>query len=151
MENSIIKKYTDNIMSAIKSGDRKKAEVYKLIKAKMMEFVTQKNAPELNESAEVTILNKMVKERTDTAEVYKNAGRNELAEQELYEASVISEHLPKAATEEDVTKECGKYIIHNPDTTMKDMGKMIKYIKSQFTNVDGGMVAKIVKEVLNGK
>ena len=50
MQNEIINKYTAKIMEAVKNGNKKEAETYKLIKAKLMEFVTQKNAPELNEA-----------------------------------------------------------------------------------------------------
>ena len=78
MQNEIINKYTAKIMEAVKNGNKKEAETYKLIKAKLMEFVTQKNAPELNETEEVKILNKMIKERIDSANVYKNANRNDI-------------------------------------------------------------------------
>ena len=57
MQNEIINKYTAKIMEAVKNGNKKEAETYKLIKAKLMEFVTQKNAPELKEAEEVKILN----------------------------------------------------------------------------------------------
>lgn len=151
MDNEIIKKYTSLIMTSMKSGDKNKAEVYKLIKAKLMEFVTQKNTPVLDNAAEITLLNKMYKERMDTAEVYKNAGRNELADKELYEASVISEHLPKAVTTEEVEECVNTFIVDNPDTTKKDMGKVIKYVKEHFSgySVDGKMVSTIVASKLS--
>lgn len=149
MENTIIKKYTTLIMTTMKNGDKKKAEVYKLVKSKLMEFVTQKNAPVLDEKSEVTILNKMVKERQDTAEVYKNANRPELAEKELYEASVISEHLPKAALESDIITVVDKFIAENPGLTKKDMGKVIKFVKESLDNVDGKLCSTIVSSKLS--
>lgn len=149
MENEIIKKYTSLIMPSIKSGDKKTAEVYKLIKAKMMEFVTQKNTPVLDTKAEITLLNKMYKERMDTASVYRSANRLELALQEEFEASIIEKLLPKQASKEDIEKVVDEYIVMNPDTTKKDMGKVIKYVKEQFENVDGKTVSTIVASKLS--
>lgn len=136
-------------MSSMKESDKKKSEVYKLVKTKLMEFVTQKNAPVLDEKSEITILNKMVKERQDTADVYTKANRPELAEKELYEASVISEHLPKAATESDIIAVVEKYMTENPGLTKKDMGKVIKYVKESFNNVDGKLCSTIVSSKLS--
>lgn len=149
MENEIITKWTKRIMESTKNGDRDKANVYKLVKAKLMEFVTQKNAPVLDDKAEVQILNKMVKERIDTADVYAKAGRLELADKENFEVNTISEFLPKAASEEDVLNAVETYLSENPDTTKKDMGKVIKYVKSQFDNVDGKLVSTIVSYKLS--
>ena len=58
-----------------------------------------KNAPELNETEEVKILNKMIKERIDSANVYKNANRTDLADNELQEVTIIEKLVPKAATD----------------------------------------------------
>lgn len=149
MNNEIITKYTSLIMSSIKSGDKKTAEVYKLIKAKMMEFITQKNTPVLDTKAEITLLNKMYKERVDTAAVYSSANRLELAEQEEFEASVIEKLLPKQASKEEIEKVIDEYITMCPDTTKKDMGKVIKYVKEQFDNVDGKTVSTIVASKLS--
>ena len=135
-------------MGEMKAGNKERANVFKLIKAKMMEFVTRADKPVLDTKAEITILNKMVKERKDTATEYSKAGRQELANQELFEANVISELLPKAASEEDIKNVISEYIASNGPCTMKQMGVIIKYIKSKFDNVDGALTSKLVKESL---
>ena len=132
----------------MKAGNKERANVFKLIKAKMMEFVTRADKPVLDTKAEITILNKMVKERKDTATEYSKAGRQELANQELFEANVISELLPKAASEEDIKNAISEYIASNGPCTMKQMGAIIKYVKSKFDNVDGALTSKLVKESL---
>lgn len=149
MENDIISKYTKLIMSEMKAGNKKRANVFKLIKAKMMEFVTRSDKPVLDTKAEIAILNKMVKERKDTATEYSKAGRQELANQELFEANIISEFLPKAASEEDIKNAISEYIASNRSCTMKQMGAIIKYVKSKFDNVDGALTSKLVKESLS--
>lgn len=137
---------TNKIMESMKSHDKVASETYKLVKAKIMEFKTQKNAPEYNDEAEIKILQKMSKERKDTAKVYSDNGRPELAEKELAEAAVIDALLPKTPTEDDVLK----YINDNyPDgIDKKQMGAVIKEVKSALLGVDGSMVANIVKTKL---
>lgn len=149
MENEIINKYTKSIMSEMKAGNKERANVFKLIKAKMMEFVTRSDKPVLDTKAEIAILNKMLKERKDTALEYSKAGRQELANQELFEANIISELLPKAASEEDIKNAISEYITSNGPCTIKQMGVIIKYVKSKFDNVDGALTSKLVKESLS--
>lgn len=149
MENEIISKYTKTIMGEMKAGNKERANVFKLIKAKMMEFVTRSDKPVLDTKAEIAILNKMLKERKNTAIEYSKAGRQELANQELFEANVISELLPKAASEEDIKNAISEYIASNGPCTMKQMGAIIKHVKSKFDNVDGALTSKLVKESLS--
>ena len=126
---------TKKIMDAMKAHDKVASETYKLIKAKILEFKTQKNAPEYNDEAEIKLLQKMSKERKETAKVYADNGRPELAEKELAEAAVIDALLPKTPTEDDVMK----YINDNyPDVIDKKlMGAIIKEVKFALPGVDG--------------
>ena len=128
MENEIISKYTKSIMGEMKAGNKERANVFRLIKTKMMEFVTRSDKPVLDTKAEISILNKMVKERNDTAIEYSKAGRQELANQELFEANVISELLPKAASEED---------IKNIKNAISECIDCIEYVKHEFDNLAG--------------
>lgn len=134
---------TKKIMDAMKAHDKVASETYKLIKAKILEFKTQKNAPEYNDEAEIKLLQKMSKERKETAKVYADNGRPELAEKELAEAAVIDALLPKTPTEDDVLK----YINDNYSDIIdkKQMGAIIKEVKFALPGVDGSMVANIVK------
>ena len=134
------------IMEAMKSKDKVASETFKLIKAKMLEFKTQKNAPEYTEEAEVKLLQKMVKEREESAKIYKDADREELAEAELAQANVISELLPKVATQDDVELYLNEYYPNGIEK--KSMGIVIKEVKSAVIGVDGGMVANLVKNKL---
>ena len=134
------------IMEAMKSHDKVESETYKLIKAKILEFKTQKNAPEYTEEAEIKLLQKMVKERKETAEIYKQNNRIDLAEAELAQANVIEALLPATPTEDDVVKYINE---HYPDgIEKKQMGLVIKDIKSALIGVDGSIVANIVKTKL---
>lgn len=134
------------IMEAMKSKNTVASETFKLIKAKIIEFKTQKNAPEYNEEAEIKLLQKMVKEREESAKIYKNAGRAELADAELAQVAVINELLPKVASQEDVENYLNKKYPNGIEK--KSMGIVIKEVKTEFVGVDGGMVANIVKSKL---
>ena len=134
------------IMEAMKSKNNVASETFKLIKAKIIEFKTQKNAPEYNEEAEIKLLQKMVKEREESAKIYKNAGRAELADAELAQVAVINELLPKVASREDVENYLNKKYPNGIEK--KSMGIVIKEVKTEFIGVDGGMVANLVKTKL---
>lgn len=134
------------IMEAMKSKNTVASETFKLIKAKIIEFKTQKNAPEYNEEAEIKLLQKMVKEREESAKIYKNVGRAELADAELAQVAVINELLPKVASQEDVENYLNKKYPNGIEK--KSMGIVIKEVKTEFIGVDGGMVANLVKTKL---
>ena len=134
------------IMEAMKSKNKIASETFKLIKAKILEFKTQKNAPEYTEEAEIKLLQKMVKEREESANIYKDAGRNELADAELAQVSIINELLPKIASQEDVENYLNEKYPNGIEK--KSMGVVIREVKSEFVGVDGAMVANIVKSKL---
>ena len=134
------------IMEAMKSKNKIASETFKLIKAKILEFKTQKNAPEYTEEAEIKLLQKMVKEREESAKIYKDAGRNELADAELAQVSIINELLPKIASQEDVENYLNEKYPNGIEK--KSMGIVIKEVKTEFIGVDGGMVANLVKTKL---
>lgn len=142
------------IMSAMKAGEKVKSETYKSFKAEMLKAVTAKgavvtNINDLPDANEVTILNKMIKERTDSANVYESNGRKDLAEVERIEAGYLAELLPKAASAEEIQEALRQYIEENGDFEQKQMGAVVKYIKGKFENVDGAVVAKTIKDYLN--
>lgn len=134
------------IMEAMKSKNKIASETFKLIKAKILEFKTQKNAPEYTEEAEIKLLQKMVKEREESAKIYKDAGRNELADAELAQVAIINELLPKIASQEDVENYLNEKYPNGIEK--KSMGVVIREVKSEFVGVDGAMVANIVKSKL---
>lgn len=129
------------IKKAMLSKNQIELETLRAIKTKFTEFETGKGAPVLTEAEEIRILNKMVKERTETAEIYATNNRPELAEKELAEAAVISTFLPKEATREEIEA----FVMTLGVFSQKEMGQTISKVKAQFTNADGKVVADIVK------
>lgn len=135
------------IMKSMKEKNTIKANALKNLKAKMLEFKTAKNAKPLDDAAEIGIIKKMVTELHNDADLFNKNSRNDLAESAMKESEYLEEFLPKEATLEEIKTAVEQNI--EPGMTMKDMGRLIKLVKSMFDNVDGKLVADAVKEYLN--
>lgn len=129
------------IKKAMLSKNQVELDTLRAIKTKFTEFETSKGAPVLTDSDEVRILNKMVKERLETAQIYSDNGRPELAEKERTEASIISTFLPKEASKDDIEA----FIDTLDSFTQKEMGRIISEVKAKFANADGKLVADVVR------
>ena len=98
----------------------------------------------------IAILKKMIKQRNESCEVYKKAGRSELLENETKEIEVISVFLPKQLSGEETKKICEDVIKSVGASSMKDMGKVMGALKSKYSNtLDFSKVSSIIKELLN--
>ena len=123
------------------SNNKIDLSVYRFIKNEFMRFETAENAQELTTEMEQKIITKMVKEREDSASQYKNAGRIDLAENELAEIEVLKRFLPKEPTETEI-KEFLNQIYSEKN---KNMGEYIKQIKQKYPTANGKLIADIVK------
>ena len=109
-----------------------------------------KGQKELSDSDITSILKKMIKQRNESCEVYKKAGRNELLENETKEIEVISFFLPKQLNEEETKKICEEVIKSSGASSIKDMGKVMGILKSKHADtLDFSKVSSIIKELLN--
>lgn len=137
------------IKEAMLEKDALRTNVLRAIKAKFLEFKTAKNAKPLDEVAEISILNKMIKDRNESATLYLESNRLDLAQEELEEAKIIGEFVPPAVTEEEL-KGCINLIITNEiEPIKKNMGLIIKRVKEKYPQSDGKTVSKLVQNVLN--
>lgn len=97
-----------------------------------------------------SLLKKMIKQRNESCEVYKKAGRMELLESETKEIEVISSFLPKQLSEEDTKKLCEDVVKKVGATSVKDMGKVMGELKKTHADVlDFSKVGSIIKTILN--
>ena len=98
----------------------------------------------------LAILKKMVKQRNDSCEAYKNANREDLLKSEKKELVIISEFLPNQLDESETKKICEETIKKTNAASMKDMGKVMGLLKTKHGEVlDFSLVSKIIKELLN--
>ena len=109
-----------------------------------------KGQKEMSDSDITAILKKMIKQRNESCEVYKKAGRNELLENETKEIEVINAFLPKQLSEEETKKICADVVKSVGASSMKDMGKVMGVLKSKHSDtLDFSKVSSIIKELLN--
>lgn len=124
---------------------------YKLIKAEFLRWVKDNPDKNFNEAVEAKILKKMHTQRMESAELYEKAGRDSLAENEKFEASVIEQFLPKEPSEEEITKETTS-IIENEfkgNVTMKDMKRILSLVQIKYPGASGKIISNIVKSYIN--
>ena len=109
-----------------------------------------KGQKEMTDADITAILKKMSKQRNESCEVYKKAGRSELLENETKEIKVISVFLPKQLSKEETKKICADVVKSVGASSMKDMGKVMGALKSKYSDtLDFSKVSSIIKELLN--
>ena len=105
---------------------------------------------DLNNNDELSLLQKMIKQRNDSIKQYNDAGRNELAEKEQKEIEIIQDFLPEQINEEDLMKLAKETISDLSANSMKDMGNVMKVLKDKTSGqADPATISKIVKGLLS--
>lgn len=141
-------KINADIKTAMLAKEAQKLEALRAIKAAVLLL---KTSPEgLTEDSGIKAMQKMVKQRKETAEVYKSQGRPELAETELFQANIIEAYLPKQMGEDEIRAELTKIIAEVGATSPADMGKVMgAATKAMAGKADGKMISNLVKEMLS--
>lgn len=141
------------ISNAIKEKDSRKLAILRLIKTELVNAV--KNNITLTDDKEIDILLKMVAQREDSAKTYESANRFDLAEQELYEATMIKTYLPKIATDDEINEETKKVIDGllktQKEVTLKDMSTIITSVRMAYPTANKKVISNIVKTLINNK
>ena len=142
----------NDLVTATKEKDTVKVDTLRLVKSEILKARTAPGFDEskFNDDAVMKILQKMCKEREESAEIYKTNNREELAEKELSEKNIISGYLPKQASEKEVEAIVKSVICELGVKSMKDMGKVIKIVSNELgSRSDGKTISEIVKRNLN--
>lgn len=139
-----------DIKAAMLARDQVRLETLRGIKKEFLEAKTAKGSDgTLSDETAVKIMTKMVKQRRETAEIYSQQSRPELAANELAEAAVIEEYLPRQLSEEELTAELKKIIEQTGATSAKEMGKVMGVAsKALAGRADGRAISAKVKELL---
>ena len=142
---------SEDIKKAMLARDKVRLEALRGVKKEFLEAKTAKGAGgELTDETATKILVKMAKQRKESAAIYAENNRPELAENELAEAKVIEEYLPKQLTEEELTAELKKIIAEVGAEGPKDMGKVMGVAsKALAGRAEGRAISAKVKELLN--
>ena len=150
---SLKKQIDEKLNQALKAKDKDTYPTLRLIVSAIKDAeiaARTKTQKEMSDSDIMAIMKKMIKQRNESCEVYKKAGRNELLENETKEIKVISNFLPKQLSEEETKKLCQEAIKSSGASSMKDMGKVMGILKSKHADtLDFSKVSSIIKELLN--
>ena len=150
---SLKKQIEDNLNEALKAKDKKTYPTLRLIVSAIKDVEIagrSKGQKDIKDSDIIALLKKMIKQRNESCEVYKKAGRTELLENENREIEVINKFLPNQLSEEETKKICEETIKSVNATSMKDMGKVMGVLKSKHADsLDFSKVSSIIKGLLN--
>ena len=141
---------SNDIKSAMLAKDKVRLEALRGIKKEFLEAKTAKGADgELTDDMAMKILAEMVKQRKESAQIYTEQNRPDLAEPELAEAAVIETYLPKQMNEEELTEALKAIIAQVGATTPQEMGKVMGVATKQLAGrADGRAISAKVKELL---
>lgn len=145
----IEKKLLEDLKTAMKEKDSVKLETIKLLRAAIKNAKIEKGE-DLTEEDIFRIIRKEIKKRTEAIELYKQGGRQELAEKEKKEKEILESYLPPMLSEEEIKKLAQEVIKETGAIDLKDMGKVMKEMMQRVKGrADGATVNKIVRELLS--
>jgi len=143
-------KINDEIKAAMKAREKEKLEALRGIKKVIIEAKSTKGAgSELDDDEVLKIIAKLAKQGTDSATIYKEQGRMDLYEPEMFQVGVFESYLPKKLTDEELTNNVKSIIAELGASSMKDMGKVMGVATKKLAGLaDGKDVSAKVKELL---
>ena len=143
-------KINEKLKVAMKSKDKIALESLRLIKSEILLLKTKSGNSQLNEDDELRLIQKMIKQRKDSANIYDSKGRNDLATSELNQIKIISQFLPKQLAESEIVDIVDKIIVDLNASGMKDMGKVMSLASQEMMGkADGKTISSIVKSKLS--
>ncbi|WP_299434597.1 GatB/YqeY domain-containing protein [uncultured Maribacter sp.] len=148
---SLQSKVMEQMKAAMKAKDSVALQSLRAIKSALLLAQTESGSKkELSEEEEVKLVQKLVKQRKDSAAIFTEQGRADLAEPELAEVAVIEQFLPEQLTEEEVEKVVVQTIEATGASGMKDMGKVMGMVSKELSGqADGKTISTVVKKLLS--
>ncbi len=150
----LIEQIQKDITAAMKARDEQRLSTLRMVKTALKNREIEKMAP-LDDKEAQQVLSTLIKQRKDSIEHFTKGGRQEMADKEAAEITLIESYMPKAAGEEEIVAGVKAVIAEMGAPTMKDMGTVMKNVMARFSaagmRVDGKQVSEIVKRELGGK
>ena len=147
---SLTEKINNDIKAAMKAKEKEKLAALRDIKSKLLLEATS-GGGEVDEATENKVILKLHKQRMDTYKVYQEQGREDLAEDELFQAKIIEQYMPKMMSEDEIKAEVDKVIAQTGASGPSDMGKVMGVLSKVLAGkADGKTIADIVKKSLVG-
>ena len=139
--------------TAMRAKDKERLSTLRMVKSEFMKKEKEggDSSGEITDDEVIKMLNTLVKQRRDSVEQFEKGGREELAEKEKAEITILEEYLPKAASNEEIEKAVSEAIAETGASSMKDMGAVMKESLAKLSGktVDGKLVSETVKAKLS--
>ena len=153
---SLREKIESDYKNALKSKDKNKISTYRLILSGIKDLdINNRSGPNKKDTDDEDIkklLKKMIKQRSESIEVYKKNNRNDLLEIEENEVNVLSEYLPKQMSEEETLSICKQIIEKTGANSIKEMGKVMGELKQNYSDtIDFSKAGALIKDLLSNK
>jgi uncharacterized protein YqeY len=151
---SLKSKIESDYQNSLKSKDKGKISTYRLILASIKDLdIANRSGPKKKETDDNDVkqlLKKMIKQRSESIEIYKKNNREDLLKVEENEVSILSNYLPKQLSDEETKNVCLEIVKKINAQSIKDMGKVMGELKKNYSdNLDFSKAGAILKEVLN--
>ena len=148
---TLSQKISEDLKHAMKSGDKLRLETLRTVRAQMIELTKRGTGTEITADEEISALLAAAKKRKEAIELYRQAGREELAHQEEQELQIINEYLPKQMSHDEAEAIIVSIIAQSGAASVKDIGKVMpSAMKELRGKIDGKIVQEIVKKKLGG-
>ena len=145
---SLLKNITDEMYLSMKSGDKDKANTLRTLISKLKDQQI-KLRKDISDEETLKIIKTLVKQRKESAEIYSKAGREELAEKENFEISILDNYLPKLMSDEDVLSLIKKIVDETNAKDLSDIGKVMPLVMQRGKGkVDGKIANRILRSLL---
>lgn len=143
-------KVMEDMKAAMRAKDAVALEALRAIKSAILLAQTESSSKELSEKDELKILQKLVKQRRDSAQIFNEQNRSDLAEPELNQAKIIERFLPEQLSEQEIAKVVKQIITDTGAASMSDMGKVMGAANAKLAGrADGKTISAIVKKELS--
>ncbi|MCQ2265808.1 MAG: GatB/YqeY domain-containing protein [Bacteroidales bacterium] len=147
---SLEEKINNDIKAAMLAKEKEKLNALRAIKSALLLLKTEKAGAEITPEAELGLLQKLVKQRKESAELYKSQNRQDLYEEEMAQYEVIAQYLPAQMSADEIKNVVSQLIADNNISGIKEMGKLMGLATKQLAGkADNKTVAEIVKSLLS--
>jgi len=148
---TLSQKISEDMKVAMKSGEKLRLETLRSVRAQIIELTKRGTGTDITPEEEISALLAAAKKRKEAIELYRKAGREELARQEEQELEIITTYLPKPMTKEEAERVVEGVVSQTGASSMKDIGKVMPLVMKELKGkIDGKLVQEIVKLKLGG-
>lgn len=147
---TLLEQINSDLKAAMKAKDKEKLGAIRSVKSAFTMEMTKTGASDIDNDSALKIIQRLVKQRKDSAETYKSGGREELAENELVELGFLEVYLPAQLSDEELTIAVQEIVAKTGASTMKEMGKVMGMASKELAGkADGKAISEKVKELLS--